>query len=251
VGSSGAGKSTLARALAKRLEVPYVELDALMHQPGWQLRPDDQFMDEVEKATSQPGWVVDGNYRRFVIEGPVWQRADAVVWLDLPRRTVMRQVIARTVRRAVTREALWNGNREPISNFVSLDPDDNIILWSWVKYDEFVKRYLDALADPRWSEISFVRLRSHAEARLWLDSIVPSAASYVAGVCSGSSQGSASAIGRMSVAACSLLIRLLATSPSAAAKAALSALCPISPCSAFHDTSASPDSVSPKRELLT
>jgi adenylate kinase family enzyme len=173
VGSSGAGKSTLARALAKRLEVQYFELDAYMHQPGWQQRPDDEFMLEVEKATSQPGWVVDGNYRRFVVEGPVWERADAVVWLDLPRRTVMRQVIARTVRRAVTREVLWNGNREPISNFVSLDPDYNIILWTWVKYDEFVQRYLDAMADPRWRGISFIRLRSHVEARRWLESIVP------------------------------------------------------------------------------
>jgi adenylate kinase family enzyme len=175
VGSSGAGKSTLARALAKRLAVPFVELDAFMHQPGWQQRPDDEFMEEVERAAAQPAWVVDGNYRRFVVEGPVWQRADTVVWLDLPRRTVMRQVIARTVRRAVTREVLWNGNREPISNFVSLDPDDNIILWTWVNYDKYVQRYLDAMADPRWREISFVRLRSHAEARGWLESIVTSA----------------------------------------------------------------------------
>jgi adenylate kinase family enzyme len=174
VGSSGAGKSTLARALARRLAVPYVELDAFMHQPRWRQRPDDEFMEEVEKATSGPAWVVDGNYQRFVVEGPVWRRADTVVWLDLPRRTVMRQVIARTVRRAVTREELWNGNREPISNFVSLDPDDNIILWSWVKYDEYVRRYLDAMADPRWNGISFVRLRSHAKARRWLDSIGPS-----------------------------------------------------------------------------
>ncbi len=78
VGSSGAGKSTLARVLAKRLAVPYVELDAFMHQPGWTPRLDAEFMDEVEKATSWPGWVVDGNYMRFVIEGPVWQRADTV-----------------------------------------------------------------------------------------------------------------------------------------------------------------------------
>jgi len=171
VGSSGAGKSTLARAIAKRLEVPYVELDALMHQAGWHPRPDNEFLDEVERATSTPGWVVDGNYQRFVIEGPVWQRADTVVWLDLPRRTVMRQVIARTVRRAVTREVLWNGNREPLSNFISADPDDNVILWTWVKYHEFVQRYLDAMADPRWREINFVRLKSHAEARRWLESI--------------------------------------------------------------------------------
>ncbi len=176
MGTSGAGKSTLARVLAKRLAVPYVELDAFMHQPGWTPRPDAEFMDEVEKATSWPGWVVDGNYMRFVIEGPVWRRADTVVWLDLPRRTVMRQLIARTVRRAVTREVLWNGNREPLTNFVSLNPEDSIILWAWTKHDEFVQRYLEAMADPRWREMTFVRLRSHAEARRWLESIVPSAA---------------------------------------------------------------------------
>ena len=173
VGSSGAGKSTLARAIAKSLGVPYVELDAFMHQPGWKPRPDDEFMDEVDRATSGAGWVVDGNYRRFVIEGPVWKRADTVVWLDLPKRTVMRQVVARTVRRAATREVLWNGNREPLSNFVSRDPDDNIILWTWVKYEEFVKRYADAMADPRWQGMTFVRLRSHADARRWLESIGP------------------------------------------------------------------------------
>ncbi len=78
-----------------------------MHQPGWQQRPDDEFLEEVEKATSQPGWVVDGNYKRFVIDGPVWQRADTVVWLDLPRRTVMRQVIARTVRRSHVEARRW------------------------------------------------------------------------------------------------------------------------------------------------
>jgi len=147
-----------------------------MHQPGWQQRPDPEFMKDVNNATSEGAWVIDGNYRRFVIEGPVWLRADTVVWLDLPRRTVMRQVIARTVRRAVTREVLWNGNREPFSNFVSLDPNDNIIVWTWVNYDKYVQRYVDAMADPRWRGINFVRLGSHAEAKVWLDSIEATAA---------------------------------------------------------------------------
>ena len=171
VGITGAGKSTLARALAKRLGVPYVELDAFMHQASWEPRPDGEFMDDVEIATSQAGWVVDGNYRRFVIEGPVWKRADTVVWLDLPRRTVMRQLIARTLRRAVTREKLWNGNREPLANLMSLDPEKSIIVWAWVKHDEFARRYLDAMTDPTWQNITFVRLRSPVEAKRWLESI--------------------------------------------------------------------------------
>jgi adenylate kinase family enzyme len=176
VGNSGSGKSTLGRALAKRLEVPFIELDSLMHQAGWKPRPDGEFMEEIDRATAQPGWVVDGNYERFVIEGPVWKRADTVVWLDLPRRTVMRSVIARTVRRFLTREVLWNGNREPLSNFYSIVPNDNVILWAWMKYPEFVQRYLDAMADPRWRGINFVRLRSRAAARRWLESIDTSSA---------------------------------------------------------------------------
>ena len=162
----------LARALAERLAVPHIELDALMHQPGWRPKPDDEFMDELEVATAQPAWVVDGNYRRFVIEGPVWKRADTVVWLDLPRRTVMRQVIVRTVRRALTREELWNGNREPLSNFVSLDPLENVIVWAWVKHQDFARRYASAMNDPAWSHLRFVRIRSRAEAARWLSSVL-------------------------------------------------------------------------------
>jgi adenylate kinase family enzyme len=161
----------LAGAIAKRIGVPFVELDGLMHQPGWRPRPDDEFMSEVERASSDPGWVIDGNYRRFVVEGPVWARADTVVWLDLPRRTVMRQVIVRTVRRAVTRQELWNGNREPLANFTSRDPMKNVIVWAWVKHDELIERYAGAMADPRWRHLAFVRLRSHAEADRWLRSV--------------------------------------------------------------------------------
>jgi adenylate kinase family enzyme len=173
VGTSGSGKSTLARKLAERLGLPYLELDAVMHQPGWKPRPDDEFMEEVDRETAGPGWVVDGNYMRFVIEGPVWKRADTVVWLDLPRRTVMRSVIARTVRRFLTREVLWNGNREPLTNFYSLNPEDNVIVWAWVKYEEMVQRYVDAMSDPRWRELHFVRLRSRVDAKRWLESISP------------------------------------------------------------------------------
>jgi adenylate kinase family enzyme len=148
-----------------------VELDGLMHQPGWEPRPYDEFRTDVERATSQPAWVVDGNYRQVVIEGPVWQRADTVVWLDLPRLTVMWQVVARTVRRAVTREVLWNGNREPLSNFLSLDRERSVIVWAWVTYQGLTERYSTAMGDPIWRHMNFVRLRFNAEANRWLRSV--------------------------------------------------------------------------------
>ena len=171
VGASGSGKTTVARALAARIHAPLIELDALMHQPGWTPRPDDEFKREVEHATAQDAWVVDGNYVQVVIEGPVWQRADTVVWVDPPRRTVMRQLFARTLRRTVTREVLWNGNREPLSNLTSLDPDQSVLVWSWITYRGLKERYSAAMEDPRWRHMNFVRLRSNAEANRWLRSI--------------------------------------------------------------------------------
>ncbi|MDQ6722205.1 MAG: AAA family ATPase [Candidatus Dormibacteraeota bacterium] len=171
VGVSGSGKTTLARSLAERLGAPLVELDALMHQRGWQPRPEDEFREEVERATLKPEWVIDGNYRQVVIEGPVWQRADTAVWLDLPRLTVMRQLVARTVRRAVTREVLWNGNREPLSSFISLDRERSVIVWAWVTYQGLTERYSTAMSDPKWRHMKFVRLRSNADANRWLRSV--------------------------------------------------------------------------------
>jgi adenylate kinase family enzyme len=61
-GTSGSGKSTLGRAAAERLGVPFVELDAIRHLPGWEELPDDEFRAQVAALVAADGWVVDGNY---------------------------------------------------------------------------------------------------------------------------------------------------------------------------------------------
>ena len=40
--ASGNGKTTLGRTIAARLGVRFVELDALVHGPGWAETPDDE-----------------------------------------------------------------------------------------------------------------------------------------------------------------------------------------------------------------
>jgi adenylate kinase family enzyme len=168
VGNTGSGKTTLARQLADQMRVPVVELDALMHQADWRPLPREAFHDAVDRATVGPSWVVDGNYREVVMEGQVWPRADTVVWLDLPRHVIVRQVVGRTVRRVITREELWNGNREPFSNLWSTDPQNSVIAWAWTQHRKYSERYASAMTDRRWSHIEFVRLRSRAESAIWL-----------------------------------------------------------------------------------
>ena len=82
----------------------------------------------MTRAIEPERWFVDGNYS--VVQDVVWDRADTVVWFDLPYVRVMARTVRRTLRRTVTREELWNGNKEPLSNLWSLNPERSIIVWA-------------------------------------------------------------------------------------------------------------------------
>ena len=110
VGTSSVGKSTLAASIARLLEVPHVELDALHWEPNWTAAPIEVFRERVRAAIAGDAWVVDGNYAKA--RDLVWDRVEAVVWLDLPLRTILWRYLRRTARRVGRREELWGGNRE-------------------------------------------------------------------------------------------------------------------------------------------
>ena len=152
---------------------PHLELDSVFHQPGWTPLDDEEFRRRVSELTESDRWVVDGNYR--VVADIVWSRADTVVWFDLSYATVMTRMIRRTVRRAVTREELWNGNREPFSNLWSFKPEKSIIVWAATHHGVYRRRYAEAQRDPRWAALRFVRLRSQAEADALVASVTPGA----------------------------------------------------------------------------
>ncbi len=99
--------------------------------------------------------MVDGNYS--VVRDLVLARADAAVLLHPPRHRVMRRLVRRTIRRIVTSEELWNGNREDPRNLLSMDPETNILLWAWTTHDRRAARFAEEMADPRWRDVRFLR----------------------------------------------------------------------------------------------
>jgi adenylate kinase family enzyme len=115
--ASGNGKTTLGRALAERLGVPFVELDALVHGPDWQETSDEDLRRLVEPILREDGWVFDGTYLRK-LGTLILESADTVVWLDLPTRVWFPRLVKRSARRLSGREPMWNDNRETLKGVV-------------------------------------------------------------------------------------------------------------------------------------
>jgi adenylate kinase family enzyme len=145
------------------LDVPFIELDSIFHQPGWVELDREVFRARVGELAAGDAWVIDGNYS--AVRDLVWARADTVVFLDVPRRKAMVSVIRRSAGRVVRRTELWNGNRETARNVLARD---SIVLWTWTQHHKYADRYIAAASDPRWSHLEFVRLRSRGEAGDWL-----------------------------------------------------------------------------------
>jgi adenylate kinase family enzyme len=160
-GTSGSGKSTFAAELARRLELPYVELDALHHGPNWTHPTPEEFRDRVRPHVEADGWVIDGNYDS-TLGDLVIGTADTIVWLDLPLRTKLRRLWRRTIHRIRDQVELWSGNRESWRN----------AFWGWESLFMWTMRthVRHKLTWPRrLPRERLVRLRSPEEARRWLE----------------------------------------------------------------------------------
>jgi adenylate kinase family enzyme len=168
-GTSGAGKTTLARRVAGVLQLPCVELDALFHGPGWTPRPD--FAAEVQRFTATATWVTEWQYD--AVRSLLAERADLLVWLDLPRAVVVRRVVLRTLVRRLRRQQLWNGNVEPPLRTFLTDPE-HIVRESWTSHPAGAARVV-ALAQQR-PELDLVRLSSRSEVERWVSGPLQDAA---------------------------------------------------------------------------
>ena len=117
-GGSGAGKTKLARELARRLGLEHIELDALHHDAGWRPAPAPVLQARVRAALDDAqGWVVDGNYDSK-LGALVLERAELIIWLDLPLSAKLARLARRTLGHWWTGEELWNGNRESLKTAI-------------------------------------------------------------------------------------------------------------------------------------
>ena len=167
VGSAGCGKTYFAAELAGLLQVPHIEMDALNWGPDWTPAGAERLRDLVSKPTAGEGWVADGNYSET--RDIVWGRADTLFWLDYRLPLIYMQLIFRTLRRVITAEELWNGNKETF-RACFLDEDS---LFAYVRRTHSKrKREYDRLSkSSEFPHLRWYRLRSPREARTLLRAV--------------------------------------------------------------------------------
>lgn len=93
VGSGGSGKSTFAEQLAARTGLPVIHLDEHYWKPGWQRADDEDWSIRQRELAAAERWIIDGNHGSTV--DIRFERADTVIFLDIPRRTCLRGILWR------------------------------------------------------------------------------------------------------------------------------------------------------------
>jgi adenylate kinase family enzyme len=83
IGNAAGGKSTLARHLARRRELPLIEVDRLLWQPGWQLTPEPHYRRQHAEIIARERWVIDGLGRQDSIAERL-ARSTEIILIDMP-----------------------------------------------------------------------------------------------------------------------------------------------------------------------
>ncbi|PKL74301.1 MAG: hypothetical protein CVV27_21200 [Candidatus Melainabacteria bacterium HGW-Melainabacteria-1] len=90
-GNAGAGKTTLARKLGAELDLPVIHLDQIVWAPGWKKVSPQERDKALLEITQSDRWLIEG------VSAYVRERADLVVFLDVPRHVCIWRCARRNV----------------------------------------------------------------------------------------------------------------------------------------------------------
>lgn len=169
VGATGCGKSTLAEQLALKLDLNFIELDALYWKAGWVGISDTEFREKVNAATLSSKWVVAGNYG--VTRDIVWSRAEVLIWLDYPFFLIFVRLIRRIWIRSWTSELLWGSNRESLWIHLKLWSKDSLINWLFQTFWKRKRTYPVLFKQPEYLHLVILRFTKPKEMKDWFEKL--------------------------------------------------------------------------------
>ena len=167
VGSTNSGKTTFGTALGQRLDIPFVELDALNWGPNWQERDTETFQRLIAERTAGERWVTDGNYSKA--RELIWNRATTLFWLNYPIYVNLYRLLKRTTGRIITREIIFSGNVETLRN--SFFSRDALLWWLLASHKARRQRYGALFESGHYENAKVVIFTHPRQANDFLDAL--------------------------------------------------------------------------------
>lgn len=130
-GVTGSGKSTLAARLSRETGLPLTLVDELTWKENWEEVPADKQREIFANIAAGDTWILDTAYSKWIEE--VLPRTELIVGLDYPRSVSFWRLFRRSIRRAVTKEPVCNGNTESWRKLLSMD---SILVWHFKSFDK-------------------------------------------------------------------------------------------------------------------
>ncbi len=103
IGSVASGKTTLARKLSKEINIPYYEIDSIVHDDLHKrkrtINEQKQIINSINKNDS---WIIEGTLRKqldFLLE-----YADKIIFIDIPISIRKRKVVTRFIKQKLKLE---------------------------------------------------------------------------------------------------------------------------------------------------
>ncbi|MCU1602494.1 MAG: adenylate kinase [Frankiales bacterium] len=156
-GLPGVGKTSVAMTLAAHQGLPHIEVDRMYYGPGYATRED--FVPQLAAAIADECWCLD-DFGAPESRDLIWQRADTLVWLDLPWGVAFVRAVRRTWRRLRTDVELIPGCRESWLGWGRPYHPVRLALTSHRRNRRELER---RLAQPEYEHLSVIRLRSRRE----------------------------------------------------------------------------------------
>lgn len=102
IGPVGSGKSTLAKALSKKMNIKYYELDMVIWDENERKRTDEEVKEIFDGIMSQDSWIIEDVGRKTFSEG--FKQADVVYYIDLKPSLIYKRCIMRWIKQKIGKE---------------------------------------------------------------------------------------------------------------------------------------------------
>jgi adenylate kinase family enzyme len=166
-GNTGSGKTTVSDRVAKTLNLEHYELDAINWGPNWRMADKQEFRKKVAEICKEDRWVIDGNYTKA--RDLLLARVETILFLHPPLLVSIWRVLKRSLRRFLTQEKLWAGNKETLRG--NLLSSNSLLFYALRSHRKRTQQFDQESRDSANRHISFNEFKRPSQIDTWLQSL--------------------------------------------------------------------------------